>query len=327
MTTKMKRVLSFFLAFLICFSFLIIPAYAKENKTPVITSTLTADDLPEYEGYDYFVVNDNVPDFYVWQITTEAYIKFSPLDDLGRTGAGMACLGPETLAESGREQTGNVKPSGWHTVRYDDLIEDKYLYNRAHVIAFMLSGDSKTPENLFTGTRHLNVGSMLQYEIIIDDYIKATGNHVIYRSTPIYRDNDLVATGVQLEAWSVEDSGKGVCFNVVAYNIQPGVIIDYTTGDSELDPDYLKANDNDTIILPEMGVAVSGIGDRAIQNDADQTPEEPAITYVLNTNSLKFHYPTCSSVSTIKDKNRRDFYGTRDELIAMGYDPCGRCHP
>ncbi len=270
-------------------------------------------DIPAYDGEDFVVLQEDRPDFYTWQISPEPYVMFSKLDDLGRTGPAMACLGPETMPTRPRGQIGNVRPSGWHTTRYDDLIEDRYLYNRAHVIGYLLCGDNATPENLFTGTRHLNANSMLSFEKQVVDYMEKTKNHVIYRCSPTYAGDDLVATGVQMEAYSVEDAG-GLCFNVFVFNVQPGIVIDYATGESHRAPTRMGPNAEDDTQEAEAP-------------SAPQATEAPVVTYVLNTNTYKFHYPSCPSVQEIKQRNRQDFYGTRDEVIAAGYEPCGRCNP
>ena len=272
-------------------------------------STLT--DVPLYDGEDCIILQNNQPDFYVWQIQTESYVSFSALDSLGRTGPGIACLGPETMPTQTRGQIGGIHPSGWHTVRYDDLIEDKYLYNRAHVIGFSLCADNATPENLFTGTRYLNASSMLPFENQVADYINMTKNHVIYRCSPIYHEDDLVATGVQMEAYSVEDYGA-LCFNVFLFNIQPGIIINYATGESE------RSTTRNNSITNES---------QPQETPSPQEANDLIPTYVANANTHKFHRPSCDSVNEIKEKNKLFFYGTRDEAIAAGYDPCGRCHP
>ena len=266
--------------------------------------------IPLFNGEDYVPVHDNQPDFILSQLTTVPYIMFSTLDELGRTGPGMACLGPETLPTQPRGVIGNIQPSGWHTTRYDDLIEDKYLFNRSHVIGYMLCGDNSTPENIFTGTRYLNAGSMLLFEAQVADYIETTRNHVIFRCSPIYDGENLIASGVQMEAFSVEDNGQ-LQFNVFVFNIQPGIEIDYSTGDSK-------------IVEP----ATEAVSDKNIaQREEVQETEKAEIAYVLNTNTHKFHKPNCSSVKDIKEKNRKDFFGTREEAIAAGYVPCKRCHP
>ena len=299
----MKRIT----AFILIISLLCVGAttYAEASTSDAVpVSTLSA--IPLYDGTDYVVLQNNQPDFYVWQISATPYVLFSRLDALGRTGAAMACLGPETLPTQARGSMGNTYPSGWQTTQYDNLGEDRYLYNRSHVIAFMLCGDNATPENLFTGTRYLNTGSMVIFESQVADYISRTKNHVIYRCTPIYAGEDLVATGVQMEAYSVEDRGA-LCFNVFAFNIQPGIKIDYATGES----------------VKEGEAASEKTADRS----APQATEAPKVTYILNTNTKKFHYPSCSSVKDIKDNHRKNFYGTREKAVAAGYAPCGRCHP
>ena len=264
-------------------------------------------DIPAYDGEDFVVLAEQR------RIVNRIETMFSKLDDLGRTGPAMACLGPETMPTRPRGQIGNVRPSGWHTTRYDDLIEDRYLYNRAHVIGYLLCGDNATPENLFTGTRHLNANSMLSFEKQVVDYMEKTKNHVIYRCSPTYAGDDLVATGVQMEAYSVEDAG-GLCFNVFVFNVQPGIVIDYATGESHRAPTRMGPNAEDDTQEAEAP-------------SAPQATEAPVVTYVLNTNTYKFHYPSCPSVQEIKQRNRQDFYGTRDEVIAAGYEPCGRGNP
>jgi len=168
---------------------------------------------------------------------------------------------------------------------------------------------------------------MLRFELTVSNYIEKTGNHVIYRVTPMYRGSDLVATGVQMEAWSVEDSGNGVCFNVFLYNVQPGIVIDYATGESKRDPGYQPAAEAPVLPLLVMGSVDGNVADRSMSDKEAGGSEAPAVTYVLNTNTHKFHLPTCPSVDDMKPKNREDFYGTRDAAIAAGYQPCGRCHP
>ena len=196
-----------------------------------------------------------------------------------------------------------IKPAGWHTVRYDDLIADKYLYNRCHLIGYQLTGENANVQNLITGTRYLNVEGMLPFENQVADYVRKTGNHVLYRVTPIYDGNDLLARGVEMEASSVEDQGKGLEFYVFVYNVQPGIEIDYATGDSR------RASD------ASGGTSAADPG------------KQPAYTYVLNTNTKKFHYPTCRSVSQMAEKNKKAVTASRDEIIADGYSPCGNCKP
>lgn len=160
------------------------------------------------------------------------YQNYTDLDKLGRCGTATACLGPETMPTQPRGRIGMIKPSGWHTIRYDGIIHDKYLYNRCHLIGYQLSGQNANPKNLITGTRYLNVEGMLPYENEVADYIKASGNHVMYRVTPVFQGKDLVARGVIMEAESLEDQGQGIRFCVFCYNVQPGITIDYSDGSS-----------------------------------------------------------------------------------------------
>lgn len=190
-------------------------------------------DIPPFSGEPYIVINDNIPDFDDVDITTDSYEFYSETDLLGRCGYAMACVGTDIMPTEERGSIGQVKPSGWHTIKYDH-VDGKYLYNRCHLIGFQLTGENANERNLITGTRYLNVEGMLPFENMIADYVIETGNHVLYRVTPIFVENELVARGVQMEAWSVEDEGEGICFNVYAYNEQPGVIIDYADGTSAL---------------------------------------------------------------------------------------------
>lgn len=193
----------------------------------------TLNDLPAVSSEAYVVVNDSVPEFTEKELTTEAYEFYSQLDALNRCGYAMACIGEELMPTEERGSIGQVKPSGWQTVKYD-IVDGKYLYNRCHLIGFQLTGENANEKNLITGTRYMNVEGMLPFENMVADYIKETGNHVLYRVTPVFDENDLVARGVQMEAYSVEDDGEGISFNVFVYNKQPGVEIDYATGDSRL---------------------------------------------------------------------------------------------
>lgn len=195
---------------------------------------ISLDEIPAFDGETaYVAINDNVPDFEESELVTKSYEKYAPLDALGRCGVAMACVGQDIMPTEDRGSIGQVKPSGWHTVKYD-IVDGKYLYNRCHLIGYQLTGENANKQNLITGTRYLNIDGMLPFEDMIADYVKETGNHVIYRVTPVFDGDDLVASGVQLEAISVEDDGEGICFNVYAYNAQPGVVIDYATGESKL---------------------------------------------------------------------------------------------
>ena len=188
-------------------------------------------DVPKYRGIPYVEINNNKPSFS--EKDKDRVEEYSKLDKLGRCGPAFANVGKELMPTSPRESIRDVRPSGWHTVKYDDILEDRYLYNRCHLIAFMLAGENANERNLITGTRYFNVEGMLPFEIQVADYVKSTGNHVLYRVRPIFKGNDLVARGVQMEAQSVEDGGKGISFNVYCYNVQPGIRINYKDGSSQ----------------------------------------------------------------------------------------------
>ena len=191
--------------------------------------------IPEYQNSPYVTLNNNVPNFTESDYTTEAFENYSELDSLGRCGVAFANICTEIMPTGERESIGNVKPSGWQNKKYNDIVDGNYLYNRCHLIGYQLAGENANEKNLITGTRYMNVEGMLPFENLVDDYIEENkNNHVLYRVTPIFEGSNLVASGVQIEAYSVEDNGQGVCFNVYVYNVQPGITIDYTTGNSEL---------------------------------------------------------------------------------------------
>ena len=190
-------------------------------------------DIPDYTGEPYVVLSDNRPYFAEDDLTTNSYETYSPLDDLGRCGVTEACVGLDLMPTEPRGSISSVKPTGWVQAQYD-CVDGKSLYNRCHLIGFQLSGENANKQNLITGTRYLNVDGMLPFENLVADYVHETENHVLYRVTPIFEGTELVARGVQMEALSVEDGGEGVCFNVYAYNVQPGIVIDYATGESWL---------------------------------------------------------------------------------------------
>ncbi|MCD7748481.1 MAG: DNA/RNA non-specific endonuclease, partial [Oscillospiraceae bacterium] len=227
---------------------------------------------------------------------TTSFERYSELDALGRCGAAFANVGTDLMPTEERGDISSVKPTGWHSVQYD-FVDGSYLYNRCHLIGYQLTAENANEQNLITGTRYLNVEGMLPFENLVADYVQETENHVLYRVTPIFEGDNLVASGVQMEAMSVEDEGDGVLFNVYCYNVQPGVVIDYATGDSWED-------------------------DSAATEDSTEET-----TYILNTSGKKFHYPTCSSVDQISEGNRQEYTGSRDDLIAQGYEPCKRCNP
>ena len=194
-------------------------------------AAVVMDDIPDYSGQPYVVLEDNWPDFDAGELTLEAFETYSELDALGRCGPAYANICLEIMPTEPRGDIGQVKPSGWQTAKYD-CVDGKYLYNRCHLIGYQLAWENANRKNLITGTRYMNVEGMLPFENMVDDYVENTGNHVLYRVTPVFEGANLVASGVQLEAFSVEDEGEGVCFNVYVYNVQPGVGIDYATGES-----------------------------------------------------------------------------------------------
>ena len=207
----------------------------EQPDAPEEPAAVTLDTLPGYNGSPYVELYHGQPSFTEEEKAgTVSWERYAELDLLGRCGPAMACIGRDLMPTEERGAIGMVKPSGWHTVRYDDVVDGKYLYNRCHLIGYQLSGENANEQNLITGTRYLNVVGMLPFEDLTADYVQETGNHVLYRVTPVFRGLELVARGVQMEAWSVEDNGAGVCFNVYCYNVQPGVEIDYATGESRL---------------------------------------------------------------------------------------------
>lgn len=258
----------------------------REQTAPMPTGV-------EYTGELYVPVNDNQPDFTKEDLQSEPHEYYSDLDELGRCGFAMACLSRELMPTEERTGISHVKPSGWQSVQYD-FIDGKYLYNRSHLIGFQLAGENDNEKNLITGTRYFNATGMLAFENLVADYIKETGNRVLYRVTPEYDGNGLVATGVRMEARSVEDAGEGICFHVMVFNVQPGVIIDYATGESIVDEEYFSKDAQD---------------------------------YVLNTNSKRFHKPTCADANSMKPQNRQEVTTARELLTAQGYKPCGSCKP
>lgn len=269
--------------------------------------------LLKYSGKPYAVVNGGIPSFS--QTGTASWERYGELDRLGRCTAAEACIGMDIMPALTRGPIGQIKPTGWHTAKYD-FVDGKYLYNRCHLIGFQLTGENANERNLITGTRYLNTKGMLPFENMVADYIKDTGNHVMYRCTPVFAGNELVARGVHLEAYSVEDKGDGICFNVFIFNVQPGVKIDYLTGESSLE------NEN-TAPTPTPKPSVTP---KPTPKSSPSSTAQ-AQSYVLNTKTKVFHYASCRHVSSIKDANRKNFTGSRGALIKDGFKPCGSCHP
>lgn len=264
--------------------------------------------VPQYSGSATAVLNGNIPFFTENDLSPAEFISFSELDSLGRCGPADSCIGTGMLPDAERGNIGMIKPTGWQTVRYI-FIDGQYLYNRCHLIAYELCGVNSDERNLITGTRYLNFFGMLAYENSVCEYVEDTGNHVRYRVTPWFSGDDLLCSGVQLEGLSVEDNGEGICFNVFCYNVQPGVVIDYLTGDSCAEE------------LPDSTT------DPLITDDNPYYVPSPGVTYVLNKDSMVFHYTDCISAQFISDTNRIEFYGTREEAVALGYRACQNCNP
>lgn len=256
-----------------------------------------------YDGKPYVVINDNDPDFTDADMTTTSFERYGELDGLGRCTTAFANIGKDLMPAEKRGPIGEVKPTGWQTAKYDN-VDGKYLYNRCHLIGYQLTGENANEKNLITGTRYLNVDGMLPFENMVADYIKETNNHVLYRVTPVFSGDNLVASGVQMEAESVEDNGDGILFNVYCFNAQPGIAIDYATGDSHQD-DSIVADASKSTTAAEANVQ----------------------TYVLNTNTKKFHKESCNSAKSMDASNKKIYTGSRQDIIDMEYESCGVCKP
>ena len=257
----------------------------------------SVNDVEEYTFFPYVQINNNVPKFDDTSYT-KSFEQYGELDSLGRCTSCIANIGTDLMPTEERGAIGSIKPTGWQVSKYD-CVDGKYLYNRCHLIGYQLTAENANPKNLITGTRYLNVDGMLEFESMVADYVKSTGNHVLYRVTPIFKDDELVARGVQMEAYSIEDNGKGVQFNVYCYNVQPNIEIDYKTGNSRY------------------------VGDESTTQYNTGERQE----YIVNTSSRKFHLPSCSAVSKIKQENKKAYIGYRENLVKNGYEPCGQCKP
>lgn len=268
-------------------------------------SYVSLDAIPAYDGKAYVAVNNNEPFFTDSDMTTTAFENYSDLDSLGRCGVAYANICKDIMPTEERGKIGMIKPSGWHTVKYD-VIKDRYLYNRCHLIGYQLAGENANPKNLITGTRYLNVEGMLPFENLVADYVNNTGNHVLYRVTPMFSGSNLVANGVLIEAKSVEDNGGGILFNVYCYNVQPGVGINYENGDSWLDG--------------TTGSASSGSDSSAAENSAADSSNSETMVHITATGK-KYHRVGCRTLK------KSDTEVTLDEAKSMGLSPCGICNP
>lgn len=294
----------------------------SDELTDLVSASLAVSEWPIFNGDPYALMYEDIPRFTDEDVQSLTGVVYAELDELGRCGTAYGLIGPETIPKEERGPIGDVKPSGWHTVRYDELIEDRYLYNRCHLIGYQLAGANAEECNLITGTRYLNTSGMLPIENQIWSYVTETGNHVLYRVTPVFERENLLASGVLIEAYSVEDEGKGIEICRYLFNVQPGVIIDYLTGDSWLDEsDPLNQKDS------EKGIAEKEESYEPVIHEIKEPENPEEATYVLNIHTMRFHEPSCQSVEEMKAKNRRYTIDTREELIELGYVPCGRCHP
>ena len=285
--------------------------------------------VPECSGNAYVDINDDVPFFSEDELTEEIFQEYWPLDELGRCTGAFACIGPGSLPTGARESAGMIEPTGWQSVKYES-IDGGYLYNRCHLIGYQLTGQSVNERNLITGTRYMNMEGMLPFENSVQMYVEGTGNHVLYRVRPYYNGDDLLAAGVLMEAKSIEDPLVQFC--AFCYNVQPGIEIDYATGFSKAN----ETTDSEEVLAivsdPETGDSESvtrSAEDETItdEDEEEDSEESEEITYVMNTNTKKFHKPYCSSVKDIKDKNKRETTMSREEIISQGYTPCKRCNP
>ena len=299
-----------------------------ENRPVTDDGVLSYRDVPAFEGNPYVYVNDGEPTFTDEQRAAEpGHEHYGELDELGRCTAAFAVVGPETQPTEKRGSIGEVRPSGWQMAKYD-FVEGKYLFNRCHLLGYQLTGENANERNLITGTRYLNVQGMLPFENAVADYVDATGNHVLMAVMPVFEGSELVARGVHMMAESVEDGGEGVAFNVFCYNVQPGVVIDYGTGESMLEEDATPLPDvSGAESAPDTASEGAGAGEASEKGATGSAEGKGTTEYVLNTNSKKFHLPSCSSVDQMSPKNREDVEDTRENLIAKGYDPFKRCTP
>ena len=267
--------------------------------------------IPEYSGQAYIELEGGEPDFSRQdKELAQPFEYYSELDSLGRCGTAYANICLEIMPSEERGAIGQIKPSGWRTEKYNGIIEGNYLYNRCHLIGYQLAGENANEKNLITGTRYLNVEGMLPFENMVCSYVTETQNHVLYRVTPIFEGDNLVASGVEMEGWSVEDNGSGICFHVYCYNVQPGIEIDYADGESRIAQMPDENNPQETF---------------KIDDREENSGETEVREYILNTNSKRIHLPDCSSVGSMAEHNKEEYTGTIQELKEKGYQPCGNC--
>ena len=332
---------------------------ASSQQVSAGSAAAKLSDIPEYSGALCIDVNKGQPGFSADDAARGSFMEFSELDFEGRCGTAFGLIGPETVSNAERGDISQVHPSGWVQHRYS-FVDREMLYNRSHLIAHQLCGEDANERNLITGTHTMNAVGMTYYEDLVGNYVRRTNNHVLYRVTPLFAANDLVARGVQMEAESVEDGGQTIRFNVFVYNVEPGVKIDYVTGDnwesSEVPAVKTKGETTTTrgtgtdaalsqyaASKGEAGAsgtsgssdtssstqaAPSGSSDAKTSGDSSSsasTTEQQ--TYILNKRSHKFHRPECDSVQSMSPSNKEEFTGLRQTLIDEGYTPCRSCNP
>ena len=274
-------------------------------------------DIPEYSGENYIILNNNVPNFSDSDLTTTSFEEYSPLDSLGRCGVAYANVGTDIMPTEKRESISSVKPSGWQSVKYD-IVEGKYLYNRSHLIGYQLTAENANARNLITGTRYFNATLMLPYENMVADYIKETNNHVLYRVTPLFEGNNLVATGVQMEAKSVEDNGEGIEFNVFVYNVQPGITIDYATGNNSL-------SDEEIVETESSNNTTSSTNSTSNPNNTNNTTTSNEYTVIRgNSKSKIYHCPGQRDYENMSDSKYLINFNSEQEAINAGYRKASR---
>lgn len=274
-----------------------------------LTESARLSKVPEYTGKDFEIINNNIPLFSDEYLSSQSYEFYGDLDSLGRCTVGIANISKDIMPTEKRGSIGMIKPSGWHLDKYD-FVDGKYLYNRCHLVGYQLSGENANEKNLITGTRYMNIGRMLDIENQVAEYCRTSNNHVLYRVTPIFVGNELVARGVLMEAKSCEDNGHSICLCVFCFNVQPNVTIDYATGNNKL---------NGTATTTQKPAATT-------KASATTQGNSTTVYVILNTNTKKYHEESCSSVSKIKAANKQEYRGTIDALIAQGYSPCKICH-
>lgn len=280
----------------------------KKPTTTTKKPAVSLDSIPAYSGKAYVAINNNQPSFSAAELTTRSYESYAALDSLGRCGVTVASVGQDLMPTEERGSIGQVKPSGWHTVKYDN-VDGKYLYNRCHLIGFQLTGENANTRNLITGTRYLNIEGMLPFENMVADYVKETGNHVAYRVTPIFSGNNLVASGVQMEGYSVEDNGEGICFNVYCYNVQPGITINYADGSS-----YANAAAATTTTTKK---ATTTSTSSTANGDPDNDDTDGQVVY-RTPSGKRYHLdPDCGG--------KNSYQVTYDQAVGAGLTPCQKC--